>query len=354
MDLSSLDETNNKPLAGYSTEFMDTTTGSGLQQNGLNGDGDYDRDGDGPDSGDEKEDDVSKLFMQAIQFIMQLETRKASVDDEESKVKATLKEKHEADRNEIKISGELLSEKEALRDKLMSLKETREKLIDELHLFKTIDDEMQGFNRVNESFNDNLRKHLALIEDKQAKIYTLKPVITGVHVSSDCNFARDERSGLHAALIQALKDNAARLESELRKTCEENHMKTTEEWTKLQSDERAAKKRIQALKQKLNELNRAKNKKAGKKPPSSTPSSAADINDDDDDSSTRGSRGKRSVAKADDGWSCEGCNTSFPSDGHFKFAYHCFRGCSKLEDLMHDVGKGWYSLILLDYLVYYY
>ena len=307
-----------KPKYG-DADFMDTS----YQNGGLNGEPDLGSD-------EEAEDEVSKIFMAAIQHIMDLEKRKASIDDEESKIKAILKEKHDADRNEIKVSGELLAEKESLRDKLISLKETREKLIDELHLFKTIDDEMQGFNRVNEHFNDNLRKHLALIEEKQAKIYTLKPVITGVHVGSECNFSQDERGLLNSGLIQALTGNLGRLDMELKKTCEENNIKTTEEWIKLQGDERAAKKRIASLKLKLSELTRAKNKKAGKKV--SLP--------DDEEEASRGGRGKRTLSKGDEDeteYKCEGCHAGFSE--HFKFAYHSFRGCSKLEDLMHDMGK---------------
>ena len=136
--------------------------------------------GNGGDCEEEDQDDgVTQLFIAAIDHIMELEKRKAVVDEEEARVKAALKEKHEEEKSAIQESGELLAQKESLRDKLISLKESREKLIDELNLFKSIDEEMKGFNKVNEKFNHALRNHLALIEEKQSKIYTLKPVITG-------------------------------------------------------------------------------------------------------------------------------------------------------------------------------
>jgi len=287
--------------------------GSHYLNGGLNGISD------GVDVGDEDRDAV--LFLEAISRIEQLEEMKNALDDRESKLKANLRARHEEEKVAIKVSSELLVEKECLKDELIRLKDAREKLIDELQVLKSVDEEMSAFNHLNEQFNENLKNHLKLIEEKQAKIYTLKPIITGTHVAVEANLTGKEAViELQKSIQTVIQSNIDKIKTDIRRVCDDNHIHTTEDWNSLVQEEKTVKQRIRQLKAKI------KDRQKGK------------ARDDQSEDSASSSKRKRGAAD-DDFLECEGCGQSFPTEDQERYAYHCFRGCSKLEDYLKSLGR---------------
>ena len=289
--------------------------------NGVNGDqenalGDFLDDG---------EDRTVTLFLEAISRIEELEKMKSALDDRESKLRANLRVKYDEEKLANKTASDLLFEKEGLRDELIRLKDRREKLIDELQVLKSVDEEMSAFNNLNEQFNENLKKHLAAIEEKQARIYTLKPIITGTHVACEADFAGKNKIDMQKYLQEVLKDNIKKINDEIQRTCDEHFIKSNEDWKALTDLEKTTKAKIRTLKNKIKERQRARGSAKGSR----------------DDESEASFSSKRSSTKrpaaSDEDFTCEACASTFPDQE--RFAYHCFRGCSQLEDLLRDRGE---------------
>ena len=296
----------------------DVDMGNGYPNGGMNG-------GLAQYMDEEEEGRTVNLFLEAISRIEELEKMKSALDDRESKLKANLRVKYDEERATTKIASDLLFEKESLRDELIRLKDAREKLIDELQVLKSVDEEMSAFNNLNEQFNENLRKHLALIEEKQTKIYTLKPIITGTHVACEADFAGKDKAEMHRHLQQVIKDNINHVNEEIKKTCDEHFIRSTEEWNALATTEKTSKAKIRTLKNKI------KAKQTGK--------GKGSKDDDETSESSFSSKksGQKRTASSDNDFVCEACHKSF--NDQESFAYHCFRGCSQLEDLLRDRGE---------------
>ena len=303
----------------------------------LNGNGSEVLDGGILDDDDNAE---NELFMEVVRRVETLEKLKNGLDDREQQLKQMLKGKNDDEKASMKESAEMLVEKEGLRDELIRLKDAREKLIDELQVLKSVDEEMSSFNRVNESFNENLRRHLQCLEEKQAKIYTLKPIITGTQVAVAADFADKDRNQIHAALIQVLKANVKQTEDQIRAVAEEFGLHTTAEHNDMLQLERATKAHIRTLKNKIKEKQREKTSRKRK--------DQSDASEDDDTgsvvskSSSRSkllapSSSKRKARHDDPDLVCEACQKQ--CDDIEAFAYHCFRGCSLLEDWMKEKGR---------------
>jgi hypothetical protein len=273
--------------------------------------------------GEGEEDRTINLFLETIARVEELEKMKAALDDRESKLRANLRVKYDEEKSTTKVASDLLFEKESLRDELIRLKDGREKLIDELQVLKSVDEEMSAFNNLNEQFNESLRKHLASIEEKQARIYTLKPIITGTHVACEADFSGDDKIDLHKHLQEVLRANIKNINVEIKKICEINFIKTNDEWRELNDLEKKTKNNIRLLKNKIKERQRAK---------------AGGSKKDDDESETSFSSKKRGSKRvSDEDFTCEACAATFPDQE--RFAYHCFRGCSQLEDLLRYRGQ---------------
>jgi hypothetical protein len=298
---------------------------------------------------DDDDNQENEMFLEVVRRVEMLEKLKNGLDERETQLKNQLKSKYEDEKVAMKESSEMLVEKEGLRDELIRLKDAREKLIDELQVLKSVDEEMSSFNRVNESFNDALRRHLQLLEEKQAKIYTLKPIITGTHVSCDVDFASRDRVQIHEALVEVLKANIKQTEDQIQQVCIENGIRTTADHNDMLQQERAIKSRIRQLKAKIKDKQREVEKR--KRQSSGDRNDQSDDNEDDRSSvrsssfsragkllAPSSSQGrKRSAGKADEQMECEACHKQY--DDVEAFAYHCFRGCSLLEDYMKDKGR---------------
>lgn len=298
----------------------------------------------------------NELFLEVVRRVETLEKLKNGLDERECQLKSDLKGKYEEERSAMKVSSDLLIEKECLRDELIRLKDAREKLIDELQVLKSVDEEMSSFNRINESFNENLRKHLQQLEEKQARIYTLKPIITGTQQACEVDFADRDRGQLHQALVDVLKGNVDQTESVIRAACQEHGIHTTAQHNDLLAEEKGIKQRIRALKNKIKEKQRRDTSLSaittGDQRGSKRRKDLDETGSDDETGSVASSsqsraklqapagssrKRRRSGADPDPDHVCEACHKQ--CDDAEAFAYHCFRGCSLLEDYMKERGR---------------
>lgn len=300
---------------------------------------------------DDEDNQELEMFLEVVRRVEMLEKLKNGLDEREQELKSILKSKYDDEKVAMKESSEMLVEKEGLRDELIRLKDAREKLIDELQVLKSVDEEMSSFNRVNESFNENLRKHLQLLEEKQAKIYTLKPIITGTHVATDADFAVRDRVQIHEALRDILQANIKQTDEQIQIVCQENGIRTTADHNDMLQQERGIKARIRTLKSKIRDKQKEIEKKRKRQASGDHQEEAGQgdgASEDDDRGSIRSSFSrskllapssskKRSNRSDADQMECEACLKKY--DDIEAFAYHCFRGCALLEDYMKDRGR---------------
>ena len=183
-----------------------------VQQNGLsNGKLTGRVDQDGTIILDEEDEEEEKFYQAAVQHIIELERRRELVDSKEGELRAQLKGIHEREREAMKSSSDFLGEKESLRDELISLKEKKERLIDETDILVQVDSEMRAFSKLNEGFNETLNKHLSNLNERQAKIYTIKPMISGKDVEINCDLSVSGAKAMNESIIAAIKLNTTRV-----------------------------------------------------------------------------------------------------------------------------------------------
>lgn len=156
-------------------------------------------------------------------------------------------------------------------------------------------------------------------------------------METDCSFSRNERNLLNQGIINAINRAMVKVDEEIRKVCTENQIHKVEEWSKLIADEKAVLQRIKTLKLRIKDKQKEKARREARSRASASGLGADEDDDDEDGSRSRGS--KRGTFKGGSpDMTCDGCNASYTD--HEKFAYHCFRGCSRLEDLLRDLGRG--------------
>ncbi|KAI1303673.1 hypothetical protein HDE_02100 [Halotydeus destructor] len=299
--------------------------------------------------GEESEDD--DVFMEAVDRILELERRKKQVDVEEQNLRAELKERHEREKEAMKESSELLGFKEKLRDDLISMKEKRERLIDEYEVLGQVDTEMKNVANLTHNFNDTLEKHIKYLDDKQAKIYTLKPTIQGNSVEIDCDIYHTNRDEVDKIILDAVQLNMNNVKEELEKNCDEYFIKRQSELTEMRREEQALEKELKQHKANLRILEKPAKQsttsgtvkagpaswKKGSAYEETTSYKKASKTPDDDEVSVASSR--RSAVgrpKKTKEFTCEACSTSFVD--HDKYTYHVFRECSYYDEMLERNG----------------
>lgn len=287
-------------------------------------------------NGVDDDDEEDQFYVLVMERILELEKRKERIDAEERQLREVLKEKHGIEEASKKAASDHLLVKETLRDELVRLKVREGRLIEESECLMAVDREMRAFADMNARFNENLRRHLNALNEKQADIYTIKPTIQGQDVEVQNNLAREDFRPMNEAIIAAVHKNMDRVRSDIAKTCEEFFIKRNEEVDNLNRREQDAKANIRELKAKLKELRKAKNKPpAWKQPEEPKRSRSKRSLDEDDADSVYSTASRRKSGRAEPrSWHCEGCYERF--DNHDRFADHIFRACEEIDRVLTD------------------
>lgn len=193
------------------------------------------------------------FFDEIIEKIRLIENTKLKISDEENALRAIIRAKHDEERDAIQQCRDLLQLKEELRTDIIRLNDQNERMADQMDTVKALEGEIRALNGVCDEMHTSTEAFSLILAEKQSRIMTLKPQITGQEICIGTDIEGLDTS-YDQTLIQLHSNVQKKLETvmgEIEKITSVHDLHSSDELLPLAEEEKTLRKQIRDLKRQL-------------------------------------------------------------------------------------------------------
>ena len=199
------------------------------------------------------EADELSFFEEIIEKIKLIENAKLKISEEETALRQVIRAKNDEERDAIQQCRDLLQLKEELRTDIIRLNDQNERMSDQMDTVKALEGEIKSLNTICDDMHQSTAAFSSVLSEKQSRIMTLKPQITGheISIGTDIEGLDVSQDQLMTQLHSTVQRKLEAVIGEIEKVTSVHDLHSSEELLPLAEEEKNLKKQIRDLKRQL-------------------------------------------------------------------------------------------------------